>query len=218
MKTASSDAAIGVFDSGVGGLTVLRAIRTQFPAEQLLYVADTQHMPYGERDPEYIIKRCVAVATFLQRQNIKALVVACNTASVVAIEILRDLLDIPIVGIEPAIKPAANVTRSGIVGVLATSRTLQSPGVKKLCELYGQNVELILQPCPGLVECIERAEMETPQTRELIAGFVQPLLDAGADTLVLGCTHYPFVRDFIQDYRGHSASPLEPGAAVARQA
>jgi len=217
MKPVTSDAAIGVFDSGVGGLTVLRAVRAQLSTESLLYVADSQHMPYGERDPEYIVSRCVAVADFLHQQPVKALVVACNTASVVAIQTLRDLFNIPVVGIEPAIKPAASVTRSGVVGVMATSRTLHSPGVKKLCELYGQNVDLILTPCTGLVECIERAELDKPTTRALLNSFVTPMLRAGADTIVLGCTHYPFVRDVIQDIVGNTVTIIEPGAAVARQ-
>ncbi len=217
MNPSVSDATIGVFDSGVGGLTVLRAIRAQLSNENLLYVADSQHMPYGERDPEYIIKRCIAVAQFLHQQQVKALVIACNTASVVTIQTLRDQLDIPVVGIEPAIKPAASVTRSGVVGVMATSRTLHSPGVKKLCDLYGQNVELILTPCPGLVECIERDELNSSSTRSLLVGFVAPMLAAGADTIVLGCTHYPFVRDVIQNIVGNKVTIIEPGAAVARQ-
>jgi len=217
MKSVASDAAIGVFDSGVGGLSVLNAVRAQLAAENLLYVADSQHMPYGERDPEYITNRCLAVSQFLRQQPVKALVVACNTASVVAIQTLRDQLDIPVVGIEPAIKPAASVTRSGVVGVMATSRTVQSPGVKKLCELYGENVEIILTPCTGLVERIERAEVNSESTRALISSFVEPMLDAGADTIVLGCTHYPFVHDVIQDIVGNAVTVVEPGIAVARQ-
>jgi len=136
---------------------------------------------------------------------------------VLTIETLREQLDIPIVGIEPAIKPAASVTRSGVVGVMATSRTVHSPGVKKLCDLYGQNVEIILTPCSGLVERIERAELDTPSTRALLSSFVTPMLTAGADTIVLGCTHYPFVRDVIQDIVGNAVTIIEPGAAVARQ-
>ena len=217
MNPLVSDAAIGIFDSGVGGLTVLQAVRAQLSAENLLYVADSQHMPYGERDPEYITRRCIAVARFLHQQPVKALVVACNTASVVTIQTLREQLDIPIVGIEPAIKPAASVTRSGVVGVMATSRTVHSPGVKKLCDLYGQNVEIILTPCAGLVERIERTELDTPSTRALLSSFVTPMLAAGADTIVLGCTHYPFVRDVIQDIVGNAVTIIEPGAAVARQ-
>lgn len=217
MDALARNEAIGVFDSGVGGLTVLRAIRSQLPAEKLLYVADTQHMPYGERDPEYITQRCLAVADYLHKQKVKALVVACNTASVVAINAIREQFSIPVVGIEPAIKPAANVTRSGVVGVLATSRTLQSPGVKRLCELYGQNVEIVLTPCPGLVEQIEKGELDTNATHDLLDGFLEPMLQAGADTVVLGCTHYPFIRQAIQDRVGNTVTVVEPGAAVARQ-
>jgi len=219
MKQESTESAIGVFDSGVGGLTVLRAAHKLLPNEQFMYVADSAHAPYGERDADYIIDRCIAITQFLHRQTkpIKALVVACNTASVVAIKQLRDTFDIPIVGIEPAIKPAASVTRSGVVGVLATSQTIQSPGVKRLCELYGQNVEVILKPCPGLVDRIERAELDTPETVQLLKEYLTPMLDAGADTVVLGCTHYPFVRDAIQTIMGNSVTIIEPGAAVARQ-
>ncbi len=217
MKPSVSGAAIGVFDSGVGGLTVLRAIRAQLDTENLLYVADSRHMPYGERDPAYITRRCVAVARFLHQQPVKALVIACNTASAVTIQTLRDQLEIPIVGIEPAIKPAASVTRSGVVGVMATSRTIHSPGVKKLCDLYAQDVEIILTPCAGLVECIERGELTTPSTRALLNGYVMPMLEAGADTIVLGCTHYPFLRDVIQEIAGNAVTVIEPGAAVARQ-
>lgn len=217
MNTATPDAAIGVFDSGVGGLSVLRAIWQQLPNEQLFYIADSGHAPYGEREPEYIIERCMTIARLLQQQPVKAIVVACNTASVLAIAQMREEFDIPIVGIEPAIKPAASVTRSGVVGVLATSRTLQSPGVKRLCELYGQNVDIVLQPCPGLVERIERADLNSLETTEMIRGFVQPLLNANADTIVLGCTHYPFVRGVIQQIAGNAVTVIEPGAAVARQ-
>lgn len=217
MNVAAHQGRIGVFDSGVGGLTVLRAIRSQLPTHKLLYVADTQHMPYGERNADYITKRCLAVSQFLYQQKVSAIVVACNTASVVAIKTLREQFDLPIVGIEPAIKPAAKVTRSGVVGVLATSATLKSPGVTRLCELYGKNVELILTPCPGLVEQIEQGKMDGSDTREMLTGFINPMIEAGVDTVVLGCTHYPFVRDTIQELVGNSVTVVEPGAAVARQ-
>jgi len=217
MSTVTSDLPIGVFDSGVGGLSVLRAIRAQLPNDDLLYVADSKHMPYGERDANFIHKRCHHVAQFLCQQPVKALVVACNTASVVAIDSLRDQFNIPIVGIEPAIKPAASVTRSGVVGVLATSRTLQSLGVARLCELYAKNVEMILMPCPGFVEKIEKAEFYSNETRDLLDGFIAPLLKANADTIVLGCTHYPFVRELIESMVGNQVTIVEPGAAVARQ-
>lgn len=217
MNTTASTAAIGVFDSGVGGLSVLRAIRQLLPHEQLLYVADSAHAPYGERHPEYIERRSMIIAQFLRLQPVKAIVVACNTASVMAIESLRKDLDIPIVGIEPAIKPAAKLTSSGVVGVMATSRTVQSDNVKRLCELYARDTKIILQPCPGLVEQIERADLDGPKTIALLDEYLEPMLDAGADTIVLGCTHYPFVERVIQQRVGGSVSIIEPGAAVARQ-
>jgi len=217
MSTTANTAAIGVFDSGVGGLSVLRAIRQLLPHEQLLYVADSAHAPYGERHPEYIQRRSMIIAQFLRLQPVKAIVVACNTASVMAIESLRKDLDIPIVGIEPAIKPAVGITRSGVVGVMATSGTVQSDNVKRLCELYAQNTKIILQPCPGLVEQIERADLDSPETIALLDELLKPMLDAGADTIVLGCTHYPFVEKVIQQRVGDSVAIIEPGAAVARQ-
>ncbi len=217
MNSNIANAPIGVFDSGVGGLTVLRAVHHQLPSERLLYVADSGHAPYGERNADYITSRCLDIARFLQKQPVKAMVVACNTASVIAIKQLRESCSVPIVGIEPAIKPAAQATRSGVVGVLATSQTTASDGVKKLCELYGKDVEVILKPCPGLVDRIERAELNTAETRQMLITYLSPLLDAGADTIVLGCTHYPFVRDVIQSIVGDSVTVIEPGAAVAKQ-
>jgi glutamate racemase len=183
----------------------------------LLYVADSAHAPYGERHPEYIERRSMIIAQFLRLQPVKAIVVACNTASVIAIESLRKDLDIPIVGIEPAIKPAAELTRSGVVGVMATSATVQSDNVKRLCELYARDTKIILQPCPGLVERIERADLDGPKTISLLDEYLNPMLDAGADTIVLGCTHYPFVAPTIQQRVADSVSIIEPGAAVARQ-
>jgi len=217
MDSNIADAPIGVFDSGVGGLTVLRAVHQQLPSERLLYVADSRHAPYGERSADFIMQRCLAIGQFLKEQPVKALVVACNTASLVAIERLRERHCIPVVGIEPAIKPAAQTTRSGVVGVLATSQTATSSGVKRLCELYGQDVRVMLTPCPGLVNCIERAELNTTATRQLLERYLTPIMDAGADTIVLGCTHYPFVHDAIQGIVGDSVTIMEPGPAVARQ-
>ncbi len=209
--------AIGIFDSGVGGLSLLHAIRQKLPAAQLLYVADSGNAPYGDRTPEFINARCEKIAGFLIEQNVSALVVACNTASVLAIENLRAKYSIPIVGIEPAIKPAASYTRSGTVGVLATSRTVESIGVKRLCELYGDNVNIILQPCPGLVEHIENAELNSAATKALLLKYLTLLIEQGADTIVLGCTHYPFIRSSIQEIVGNSVTVIEPGDAVARQ-
>jgi len=208
---------IGIFDSGVGGLSILKAIRKQLPNENLLYIADSANAPYGDRDPAFISKRALEIADFLYQANAKAIVVACNTATVVAIDALRANFTIPIVAVEPAIKPAAAVTRSGVVAVLATSRTLASSSVARLCERYGDGIKLMLQPCPGLVEQIERGQLASKQTLMLLESYLQPVLAAGADTIVLGCTHYPFLEPQIRAIAGNAVTILDSAEAVARQ-
>jgi glutamate racemase len=213
----SAGAPVGVFDSGVGGLSVLHHIRAQLPHEDLLYVADSAHAPYGGKSPEQIRERALALSEFLVGQGAKALVVACNTATAAAAALLRERLDLPIIGMEPAVKPAVAATRTGVVGVLATSGTLQSARFAALLESYGQGVQVVTQAAHGLVECVERGEIETPATRELLRYYLQPLLEAGADTLVLGCTHYPFLRQPIESLVGGGFAIIETGSAVARQ-
>jgi len=208
---------IGVFDSGLGGLSVLQAIRRALPCEDLLYAADSGHAPYGDRDEAHIIERSLRMVDFLVGSGAKLIVVACNTATVVAAERLRAAFDIPIVAMEPAIKPAAAITRTRVVGVLATSRTLASPAVSRLCERYGADVDIRLQACPGLVTQVERGELDSEVTRELLAQYVLPLLAAGADTLVLGCTHYPFLEPAIRRLAGPDVTIVESAAAVARE-
>lgn len=217
LSALADEAAIGVFDSGVGGLSVLRAIRDQLPEEDLLYLADSGHAPYGDRDAGFITERAARITEFLLACGVKAIVVACNTVTVVAIERLRSWCPVPIVAMEPAIKPASMATRSGVVGVLATSRTLASPAVAQLCALHGTKIRILLQACPGLVEQVERAELASHATRSLLARYIAPLLEAGADTIVLGCTHYPFLRPLVRDIVGRDVSILDPAAAVARQ-
>ncbi|MBF0468034.1 MAG: glutamate racemase, partial [Desulfamplus sp.] len=190
---------VGVFDSGVGGLSVLREIRRELPAEDLIYVADSGYAPYGNRPASFIERRANAIAEFLLGANVKAIVVACNTVTVVAIKMLRSWCPVPIVAMEPAIKPAATATKSGVIGVLATTRTIASPSVSRLCAIYGNKIKVLLQPCPGLVEQVERAELSTMLTRSLLFSYISPLLEKGADTIVLGCTHYPFLGQTIQD-------------------
>jgi glutamate racemase len=209
--------AIGVFDSGVGGLSVLRAIRAALPAENLVYVADSGHAPYGDKSEAHIIERTLTVGNWLAVSGVKAITVACNTATVVAIRHLREQTHIPVVAIEPAIKPAANTTRTGVVGVLATTQTLQSESVARLCLEHGEGKRILLQACPGWVEAVEEADLHSPQTEALLRQFVVPLMDQGVDTLVLGCTHYPFLRNTLQRIVGDDVVLIDPAVAVATE-
>lgn len=211
-----SQAAVGVFDSGVGGLSVLREIRQQLPNESLLYVADSGYVPYGDKSPEQIRQRSRAIAGFLLGQGAKALVVACNTATAAAVNDLRSVYDLPIIGMEPAVKPAAQATRSGMVGVLATTGTLQSAKFAALLDRFAGSVKVLTQPCPGLVELIEQGELQGPKVDALLREFTAPLLAAGCDTLILGCTHYPFVRQGLQRLLPPGVNLIDTGAAVAR--
>ena len=213
----SPSSPIGVFDSGMGGLSVLRAIRRELPAENLLYLADSGNAPYGDRDAAFIIERATWITNFLLAEGAKAIVVACNTATLVAVANLRLWCPVPIVAMEPAIKPASTKTRSGVVGVLATSQTLASPGVARLCSAYGANISILLQAAPGLVEQVERGDLAGATTRALLVRYLRPLLDAGADTLVLGCTHYPFLLGLIREIVGPEVTLVDPAAAVARE-
>ena len=209
--------AIGVFDSGVGGLSVLRAIRAALPHENLVYVADSGHAPYGDQSEAHITQRTLTVGNWLAEQGVKGITIACNTATVVAAKTLREQTHLPVVAIEPAIKPAVALTRSGVVGVLATRQTAQSASVARLVELYGADKRILLQGCPGLVEHVERADLHSAATESLLRQFIAPLLAQGADTLVLGCTHYPFLRDTIQSIVGQDVILLDPAEAVARE-
>ena len=208
---------IGVFDSGVGGLSVLRAIHAALPHEHLVYVADSGHAPYGDQSEAHITQRTLTVGHWLAEQGVKGITIACNTATVVAAKTLREQTHLPVVAIEPAIKPAVSLTRSGVVGVLATRQTVQSAAVARLVELYGADKRILLQGCPGLVEQVERADLHSAETEALLRQFITPLLEQGVDTLVLGCTHYPFLRDTIQRVAGDTVTLLDPAEAVARE-
>ena len=208
---------IGVFDSGVGGISVLKHIHALLPHEDLMYVADSKYAPYGNKTAEEITARCFELADYLIAKNVKALVVACNTATAAAIDELRETFDIPIIGMEPAVKPAAEASKNGVIGVLATVGTLKSAQFAALLESYGRNVKVVTQACVGLVECIERGELDTPETKALIRQYTAPLLADGADTIVLGCTHYPFVKHVIQEIVGDKITLIDTGAAVAKQ-
>ncbi|MGB0218701.1 MAG: glutamate racemase [Sinimarinibacterium flocculans] len=213
----SNDAPIGVFDSGVGGVSVLRELRALLPGEALIYYADSAHCPYGGKPRDAILARACAITEELLARGCKLIVVACNTATIAAVEHLRATYPVPFVGMEPAVKPAAAATRSGVVGVLATGAALAGEKFHHLVATHARDVRVITQPCPGLVEQVERGALDTPQTRALVEHYVQPLREQGADVLVLGCTHYPFLRPLIQQVAGADVALLDTGAAVARQ-
>jgi len=209
---------IGVFDSGVGGISVLQEIRAVLPDADLVYVADSGHCPYGGKSYAEIRARAVAITGFLVDAGCQVVVVACNTATAAAIEHLRsEFNQVPIVGMEPALKPAAAATRSGVVGVLATGATLGGERFAGLAERVADGIELLTQPCPGLVEQVEAGQLDGPATDALLRRYVEPLLARGADTLVLGCTHYPFLRPALTRLVGPNVALIDTGAAVARQ-
>lgn len=212
-----TEAPIGVFDSGVGGLSVLREIRALLPREALLYVADSAAAPYGDRPVAFIRERVFAIADFLLSKGVKMLVAACNTATAVAVEQLRARVPVPVVAMEPAVKPAVGLSRSGIVGVLATSRTLSSQRFARLAGDYGEHAQIIVQPCPGFVELVERGDIDSPEAYALVTRHVAPLIEKGADTLVLGCTHYPFLLPVIRQVAGPCVTVLDASLPVARQ-
>jgi glutamate racemase len=220
----SADAPIGIFDSGVGGLSVLRHIRAQLPREALLYFADSGFAPYGDKPEQVVAERSLAIAGFLVARGAKALVVACNTATVAAIKLLRaHYPDMPIVGVEPGLKPAAAATRNGKVGVIATEGTLAGEKFLLLREQISQSskAEFLLQGCTGLADQIELGELDSSVTAAMLERFILPLLAQGADTLVLGCTHYPFVQATIEAIIARATDGtvvlIDTGDAVARQ-
>lgn len=196
---------------------MLRALREALPNESFIYVADSQHAPYGERPRDFLEDRAQAVVGFLARQKVKAVVLACNTVSIAAAAALRAGHEVPIVAMEPAIKPAAASTKSGTVLVLATPYTVQSEAVDRLCRTFGQGVRIVLQACPGLAEQVESGQLSAPLTYDLLNGYLRPGLAAGADTIVLGCTHYAFLKPAIADLAGPAVNIIEPSDAVARQ-
>jgi glutamate racemase len=214
----SSTNPIGIFDSGVGGLSVLRVLRRQMPNENVVYFGDQGHVPYGARPMEEIQKFSEGIARFLLEQNSKIIVVACNTASAAALKYLREnFSDISFVGMEPAVKPAAEATQTGRVGVLATPATFQGALYASVVERFGAGVELFQNTCPGLVSQIEKGELAAQTTRQILEDALIPMLEKNIDTVVLGCTHYPFVIPLIQEIVGEKVRVIDPAPAVVRQ-
>lgn len=213
-----SNAPIGVFDSGLGGLSVLQAVRALLPHESLLYVADSRFAPYGERPDAFIEQRSLAIGRWLRERGAKALVVACNTATAHGVAALRADAPWPVIGVEPGIKPAAAASRSGVIGVLATAATLRSARFADLLARHtAQGQRFLCQPGHGLVERIEAGDVDSPEVLALLDRFVEPMLAQGADTLVLGCTHYPFLIPALQRRFGTALTLIDTGAAIARQ-
>ena len=216
-RQVAADSPIGVFDSGVGGLSVLQALAAQLPQERLIYFADTAYAPYGERTDSEIVERSCRVTAWLVEQGCKAIVVACNTATAAAIKTLRERFDIAIIGIEPGLKPALQRSKTGRVGVLATSYTVQSDKFKRLVETFAADAQLCIQACPGLVETLEQPGEHAEHLQELLIRYLEPMREQGVDTLVLGCTHYSFLRQAIGDYLGESIEILDTPKAVAAE-
>lgn len=218
MTRGFHDQSIGVFDSGVGGLSVLRSLVQELPFEDIHYFGDQIHVPYGTRSLEEVREFSMEITRFLLDLGVRIIVVACNTASAAALQFLRQKFpDTPFVGMEPAIKPAAETTRTGVVGVLATPATFQGALYASVVERFASNVILIQNTCPGLVQQIERGETEGKETRAILESALLPMLDQGIDTIVLGCTHYPFVIPLIKEITGSSVRVIDPAPAVARQ-
>jgi glutamate racemase len=209
---------IGIFDSGVGGISVLRAIRQQMPQESIVYFGDQAHIPYGPRPMKQIRGFSEAITRFLLEQDAKIIVVACNTASAAALKYLREKFpDVQFVGMEPAVKPAAEHTQTGKVGVLATPTTFQGALYASVVERFANGVELFQSTCNGLVQQIEQARLDSPETRRILEDALLPMLKKNIDTVVLGCTHYPFVIPLIQQIVGENVRVIDPAPAVAKQ-
>ena len=212
-----SQQAIGIFDSGVGGLSVLSAVRQLLPNENLVYVADTLYTPYGGRSAEFIESRVLSIAEFLAAQSVKLITVACNTATAAAVNSLREKHTIPIVGLEPALKPAVSFSAKEKVGVLATKATLDSEKYRQLRSRFTDDVEIVERASPLFVELVEKAPEIGPNEYQLIANELAPFVQAEVDALVLGCTHYPFLTETITNILGPSVSLFESAYPVARE-
>ena len=211
------DAPIGIFDSGVGGLSVLNQIRARLPAESFIYIADSQHAPYGDKTPDFIRQRSLELTGLLVSHGAKLIVVACNTATAAAVQTLRETFNVPIVAMEPAVKPAVTLSRNGRIGVLATTGTLSSARFAALLDRFGSETEVHTRSCTGWVELVEAGNWQNDTARAKVSEHVEPLLAQSVDTLILGCTHYPFLKKAIARIAGPDVSIVDTGTAVARR-
>ncbi|MGI8485359.1 MAG: glutamate racemase [Thermomicrobiales bacterium] len=211
-----NDRPIGIFDSGLGGLSVYREIRTVLPGEDVIYFADNAYCPYGTRPPHEINQRCEVISRMLLKKNVKVVVVACNTASSVSIWHLREIFPgVEFIGLEPAVKPAVERSKTGRVGVLATPRTVAGERLRWLIERFANGVEVLSVAATGLVELVEAGVLSGPDVDRALQPLLDPMIDAGVDGVVLGCTHYPFLREAIQQYIGPDIDVIDSGKAIA---
>ena len=210
-------ASIGVFDSGLGGLSVVQQLRSELPRESIVYAADGRYCPYGERSLDEIRQRSLTAVEFLVRNGAKVVVVACNTASAAATELLRARFEVPIVALEPAVKPAIALTRTGKIAVLATPNTSESDRLKDLIARFGNGLDIRSIGVPGLADCVEAGQFDGPRVRDLLESRIRRQVDDGVDVLVLGCTHYPFVAPVIEDIAGPGVRIVESSNAIARR-
>lgn len=208
---------IGLLDSGVGGLSVLREVHRLLPGAELHYVGDSARCPYGTKSPQAICDRVFEVSDYLLAQGAGILVIACNSATIHAVGALRATYPIPVVGMEPAVKPAAELTRSGVIGVLATEASIAGEKFHQLVSTHASGVRVITRPCPRFVELVEAGQLSGPEVEAAVDEAVTPLLDAGADVFVLGCTHYPFLRRVIEERLPADCLVVDTGPAVARR-
>lgn len=215
-------ATIGIFDSGVGGLSVFREIRKRLPGENYIYFSDSAHCPYGERTEEFILNRCREITEFLLGKGADIIVVACNTATAAAIKTLREEYPVQFIGMEPAIKPAAQMTKTGVVGVLATAGTLKSDKYLRHKEKYASDIIIAEHVGEGFVELVEKGITSGPEAVNTVRHSLEPLIKAGADTIVLGCTHYPFLAEAIQEAGSEISNEkalqlIDPAPAIAKR-
>jgi len=208
---------IGVFDSGLGGLSVLKHLKQNLRNESFQYIADSGHAPYGDKPESFIRQRSTDISNFLANNEVSAIVVACNTATAASIQSIRECLTIPVVAVEPGLKPASLKTKTGKVGVLATASTLQSQQYKSLVSRFSKDVIFYEQAAYGLVELIEAGKLDDTSTYNLVREYLQPMLDEGVDSIVLGCTHYPFLLKVFRDVAGSEIDIVDTGSAISDQ-